>query len=463
VIVRPNRAFVQPLAVPLLSKQARVNKLYNVSSRPRFCDSDNLRPTILMKLFLLILKNLRRNKLRTVLTALAVMVLVLVVTMIWTVVAFLDHLTKDKAGNLKAIVTDRYDMQGRMPLTYAGPLAEGAARKPGDKVPADWMAWQVYLGSLDRENRTRENLVVLVATDARHLPTKVGTVVTRKGMMDDLDAMDKELVDRLADTTDGCLLGRKRLATLNKRVGERFKVTGSQPAGIDLEFEILGVLPPGRWDDNGFMNARYLNAAIDTYCRDHPDQKPVMDRGRVDMFWLEVAQKEDFGPLVEQVNTSPLFTTPPVKCETFAALVANFLDSFSGFIWFIEWVLVPGSMFSMVLLIGNAISLNVRERVKEMAILKVIGFRPGHLLALVLGEALLLGAGSGVVAGGLIFWIVNTLFSGVRVGGSEPFPVPWQAVLWGAGVGGATALIGSVVPAWTACAVRPSQVFARVA
>jgi putative ABC transport system permease protein len=416
-----------------------------------------------MKFFLLILKNLRRNKLRSVITGLAVMVLVLVVTMIWTVVAFIDNLAREKSGNLKAVVTDRYDIQGQMPLSYAGPLSQGAATKPGDKLPAGSMAWQVYLGTLDPQKHTRENLVVLVGLDARLLPTKVGNVVTYKGLMDDLDPIDKGLVDQLDRTTNGCLLGRKRLKTLNKQVGERFRVSGSQPAGIDLEFEIVGVVPPGRWDDAGFMNARYLNAAIDVFGRAHPDIKPVLDRRRIDMFWVEAGKKDDFPRIVEQINASPQFVDPPVKCETFASLVANFLDSYSGFIWFIEWVLVPGSMFSMVLLIANAISLNVRERTREMAVLKVLGFRPGHLLALVLGEALLLGAGSGILAGGLVWWIANTFFSGITLAGSDPFPVPWQAVVWGGGVGGATALIGSVVPAWTARSVRASQVFAQVA
>jgi putative ABC transport system permease protein len=324
------------------------------------------------------------------------------------------------------------------------------------------MAWQIYLGTLDREKKTRENLVILVALDARQLPTRVGKTVTHKGMIDDLDPVDKELVDKLARTTNGCLLGRKRLQTLSKKVGEHFKVSGSQPAGVDLDFEIVGVLPSGRWDENGFMNARYLNQAIDSFCRDHPASKPVLDQRRIDMFWLEVGTKEDFPQVVGQINNSPQFTAPPVKCETFASLVANFLDSYSGFIWFLEWVLVPASMFSMVLLIANAISLNVRERVKELAILKALGFRPGHLLGLVLGEALLLGLGSGLVAGGLIFWLANTLVGGITVAGSEPFPVPWQAVLWGGSVGGATALLGSALPAGTACSVRASQVFARV-
>jgi putative ABC transport system permease protein len=281
-------------------------------------------------------------------------------------------------------------------------------------------------------------------------------------MIDDLDPIDKELVDKLAQTTNGCLLGHKRLKALNKTVGDRFTICGLQPAGIDLEFEVVGVLPPGRWRENGFMNARYLNAAIDSFCRDHPASKPVFDLRRINMFWVEAGKKEDFSQIVEQINTSPLLATPPVKCEPFASLVANYLDSWSGFFWFLEWVLVPGSMFSMVLLIANAISLNVRERTEELAILKVIGFRPGHLLALVLGEAFVLGTGSGLAAGALIYWIANALVGGITLGGSEPFPVPWQATLWGAGVGGATALIGSILPAWTARSVRASQVFARI-
>ena len=414
-----------------------------------------------MKFLLLILKNLGRNMPRSIITCLAVMVLVCVVTMIWSVVHFVDTLTQEKSDNLKAIVTDKYDMQGQLPLSYVEPLSRGAASKPGDKKPVDAMTWQFYLGTIDVEKRTRENQVTLIAMNARHLLPREGQRSTKKGMIDDLDPIDKELVARLEHTTNGCLLGRRRLDSLNKKVGERILVTGSQPAGINLEFEILGVLPPGRWDDNGIMNKRYLNLAIDRFCQEHPASKPALDR-RIDIFWLEVGSKEEFPQVVEQINDSPEFTAPPVKCETYASLVAKVVDSYSGFIWFLEWVLVPSSIFSMVLLIANAISLNVRERIKELAILKVIGFRPGHLIALVLGEALLLGMGSGLVAGFLIYWIANTFFGGIKIGVSDPFPVPWRAVVWGGGVGAATALIGSVLPAWTACSVRASQVFARI-
>jgi putative ABC transport system permease protein len=416
-----------------------------------------------MKFFLLILKNLRRNKLRTSLTCIAVMVLVFVVTMIWTIVYFLDNLTNENKGNLKAIVTDRFEMRGKMPLSYTGPLSQGAYSKSGDIIPKASMAWQFYVGTLDMEKRTRENQVALCAMDVRLLPQKVGNKVVNKGMVEDLDPIEQELIEKLARTRDGCLIGKKRLKALNKQVGEHFKIFALQFTGIDLEFEVVGVLPSGsRWDENGFMNAEYLNAAIDAYKGPGNSKHPLHER-RLDIFWVEVSTSEEFPQIVSQINESPVFTTPPVQCQTFASLIANFLDSYSGFIWFIEWVLVPGSMFSMMLLIANAISLNVRERTKEMAILKVIGFRPGHLFVLVLGEALMLGASSGLVAGGLIYSIANFMWGGIALPGSVPFPVPALAILWGVSVGGVTALVGSVLPAWTARSVRASEVFARVA
>src|SRR5262249_45388479 len=174
--------------------------------------------------------------------------------------------------------------------------------------------------------------------DVRLLPQKVGNKVVSKGMIDDLDPIEQALVEKLAATRDGCLIGKKRLQALNKQVGERFKITGMQFTGIDLEFEVVGVLPPGvRWDENGFMNAEYLNAAIDAYKGPGNSRHPLHER-RLDMFWVEVAVSDEFPQIVHQINESPEFTSPPVQCQTFASLVANFLDSYSGFIWFIKWV-----------------------------------------------------------------------------------------------------------------------------
>ena len=84
------------------------------------------------KAVLFILKSLARNKVRTALTAVATGLFVLLVTMVWSVLWFLDLATQERSKDLKAIVTERWQIPSQMPFAYAQPLSEGAASRPGD-------------------------------------------------------------------------------------------------------------------------------------------------------------------------------------------------------------------------------------------------------------------------------------------------------------------------------------------
>jgi putative ABC transport system permease protein len=266
----------------------------------------------------------------------------------------------------------------------------------------------------------------------------------------------------LREKKNAVLVGPKRLKTINKKVGERIKITGLDFKGIDLDFEIVGELPTGQYEDLGIMNEDYLNDAVDSYRGPGGTKHPLVNK-RLNFVWLRVGNPEDFTTIGKQIESAPEFRDPAVKCETFGSMVASFLDAYTGFIWFIKWILVPGSMVSMILVIANAISLSVRERRKEIAVLKVLGFGPGVIMFLVLGEAILLGAGSGMITGVLTYGICNTLMGGIRFPGNPPYPVPLDALWWGLVVGGGAALLGSLLPAWTARSVNVAEVFAKIA
>jgi putative ABC transport system permease protein len=100
-----------------------------------------------------------------------------------------------------------------------------------------------------------------------------------------------------------------------------------------------------------------------------------------------------------------------------------------------------------------------------MAVMKVLGFRPGQILALVLGEAVLIGAVSGGVSSWLTYYLMNGVAGGIplQIAFFPRFFVPAAAFWWGPVVGSVTAVIGSFMPAWTARSVKVSEVFARVA
>ena len=124
------------------------------------------------------------------------------------------------------------------------------------------MTWQFYGGTVAQGSSTRENTVFVIAMEPRKIRT----------MMDELEDIPPEqagpmdaAVARLIANRRGIIVGKDRLTALNKRVGERFTVYSQMYRGIDLEFEIVGVFPPGRYDAFAAMNADYLNEAIDAY------------------------------------------------------------------------------------------------------------------------------------------------------------------------------------------------------
>ncbi len=419
------------------------------------------------RLFLLLVKNLKRNKLRTIITCVATMVLVFMVTLIWTVIYSLDQNTREKAKDLKLIVTERWQLPSQMPMTHADYLNPNSAKfilDKNDVGPNDFMTWSFYGGTLDPTKMTRENLVFLFAMNPRHM----------RPMMEDLENYDEKMIQKLVDMRNGCLMGRERLAMINKRVGERFKITGINYKGIDLEFEIIGELPDGRYSQSGIMNLEYFTQALEDYYQKKKVRHPL-DQRRLNLVWLRVKDKETFSRVADTIENGAfdpqtgsrrdVFADRPVKCETASSLIGNFLEVFKDLLDGMKYLLVPAILVTMTLVVSNAISISVRERRTEMAVLKVLGFRPRQVLALVLGEALLVGGLSGLLAAALTYGVVNFGMGGLpfQLGFFPRFLIPEYAFFWGPAMGCGTALLGSLVPAWSARSVRVSDVFAKVA
>src|SRR5207247_544933 len=93
-----------------------------------------------------------------------------------------------------------------------------------------------------------------------------------------------------------------------------------------------------------------------------------------------------------------------------------------------------------IVIVANAISIGVRERQKEMAVLKVLGFRPWQILVLVLGEAILVGALSGTIAAFGGWYLVNQVIGGISlpIGFFGKFRIADAALWWGPAVGALT-------------------------
>jgi putative ABC transport system permease protein len=123
--------------------------------------------------------------------------------------------------------------------------------------------------------------------------------------------------------------------------------------------------------------------------------------------------------------------------------------------------LVVGSAFAAILLIvGTTMALAVRERTREIGLMKTLGFSSGRILRLVLGESLLLaflGAGLGVAAAAGLLALM------AKAGGGQGPPIHFSPVVlgWSALAALALGLITGAAPALGAYRMRIVDAFGR--
>jgi len=408
--------------------------------------------------------NLRRNLVRTGLTSVASMLLVFVVTLVWTILWFLNIVTSEKSKDFKAIVSEKWQIPSQMPFAYQANLSEGAYSKEGDykiDTTKDSMTWQFYGATIDPEKRTRENIIFFFGME----PLKVTKM---------LDGMEEYSKEQLVELEKLCaemvkdkrkiIVGKERLEAINKRVGERIKLTSLNYKGIDLEVEIIGSFPEGRYNQSAVLNRDYLNDAIDAYNRQNPGTKHPMTNKSLNLVWIRVPDSATFQKVEKQITESPSFTSPAVKCETASSGIATFLDAYRDLLWGLRWILAPFILATMALIIAVAISISVRERRREIAVMKVLGFMPYQVLILVLGEAIMVGALSGLGSSLATYWMINDYFGGLKfpIAFFPIFTIPSDALWWGPAIGVGTGLAGSLLPSLGACRVKVSEVFARI-
>jgi len=417
------------------------------------------------RLFMLGIKNLSRNLLRTLITSAVIGVFAFKITMIWTILYFIDIATSERSKDLKVIVTYRWSVPSQLPATHADyldpsspsllpQLIDETTKKPKYYGPKDFMTWSFYGGTTDPSKITPDTLIFFFVMNPDQIIP----------MMDEMSDLDPKLIDALKGNIKGCLLGSDKLKMLNKQVGDRFKLTSINYKGIDLEYEIVGVLPDGRYNASAIMRMDYFNNAFDLYTRTNKVAHPMANK-RMNLIWIRVGDREKFNTIGTIIEDAPQFRDAPVKIETASALVGSFLEAYKEIFSAMKYLLVPGMLVVMALVMANAISITVRERRSEMAVMKVLGYSPNQIMMLVLGEAMFIGAISGLLAAGATFAFFNLKWGGIpfRIGFFPVFRIPEVALMWGLAIGSLTTLAGSIIPAWTARSVKVSEVFAKVA
>jgi putative ABC transport system permease protein len=383
----------------------------------------------------LILKNLARNKLRTGLTALAVVVMVILCVEMRTIVGTVARMVTADGSQSRLMVTERWVEPSRIPARYVPALA----RLDGVE---DWTTWSTYPAFL-QESRQVSQQAFGVATRPDNL------VAMHAG----LAGLGPGAVEALKREKSGAIVAANVARDLGCAVGQPFTLFSAANPFQSLRLKVVGVAPSGEYARVVFFRQDYFEEATG-------------NRDTVDIVWLRTRDAEAAGRVAAQVREAFRNRQPELKAETESAGVARFANRSQALLSLIRLV-IGILLIDMVVVLANSISVATRERRAEMAVLKVLGFEPRGIMALVVGEAVLVGAGSGLV-GTALAWGCSWL----ALGGLLPspgvtrlfhlFPIRAESVPWGLALGALVGFASSVVPAWNARGVKVSDVFAKI-
>jgi putative ABC transport system permease protein len=389
-----------------------------------------------LKFLILILKNLGRNKLRTTLTALAVTVMVTICAEMMTIITSVKQHVEAEASQSKLLVSERWVFPSRVPARYIPTLTrlEGVV---------DWTTWNMYGGFFD-ESRQRSRQGFGLATRPDNLIS----------MHTGLEKLDPAAVEALRREKTGAIMSADIMQQMGWTIGQQFTVLSSSHPDKNLRFKIVGVLPAGDYSRNFFFREDYF-------------EEGTGNKDSVACVWLRMRDAEAAREVASKIQEQFQKQQPELKVETESAGVARFASRGQAILSIIELV-VSILVIDMVIVLSNSISVATRERKVEMAVLKVLGFEPRSIMVLVIGEATLIGALSGLF-GASLAWLSSTLaVSGVVPNSGVTriffmFPIQSEMLLWGVLMGAFVGFSGSVIPAWNARKVKVSNVFAKIA
>jgi putative ABC transport system permease protein len=421
------------------------------------------RGLLVFKVLLMLFRGLRRSPLRTSLTYLALFVLTLVLTMVYTIVTFIGKATAEKEANFKIIMTEKYSIPSMMPPGYENTLRDVMAGLPKEMQPVngddDVIAWSFIAATTDASNPKPENAIFMFCVEPRKIPLMMDGL-EKKDLTDAEYAEMQRCVKLMEEDFTRIMVSPSRLKKMNLQVGQRVKMSLINYKGFNADLEIIGTLPDGKYEGVGFASRAYLDAAFKSFQSKNNEPHPMANKC-VNLIWVRVPTRESYERIAAAVNEPKNFNAPAVKVETASAGIGTFMEAYKDIFWGMKYILSPAMLVIMSLVVANAISISVRERRTEMAVLKVLGFQPWHVAGMILGEALLVGAIAGAMSTALAWAGLGNIKFQIAFLGA--FFVPTEVLVIGPVLGMFVAFVSSVGPALSAKNVRVAEVFARQA
>jgi len=372
-----------------------------------------------MTLTRFVTKNAFRNKRRSTLTVLSIAVSLLLLTFMMTI----WHAFALNDGSAES--AQRLVVRHRVSLTFSLPgfYREKIRAIPGvlAVVPVSWF------GGIYKDAKP-ENFFARFGTD----PDEFFKVFRDVQLPDDqFKAWQRDRQGVIVDDTLAAKYGWK--------LGDRIVIVGDIYP-VTLELNVRGIFHSNPDNKSVYFNTKYVEEAVPFF------------KGQAGTFSILAATPADVSKVASAIDDMFRNSPQPTKAESEKAFGLEFVAMLGNVKAFIL-IICSAVVFTTLLVSANTIAMSIRERTREVAVLKTLGFTKRGVLGLFVTEAValaLVGGFVGASVGGLLIFGFGHLMQ------LTFFPLRMTPEIWGVAIltSGVVGLLSAALPSYTASQIN---------
>lgn len=366
-------------------------------------------------------KNTFRNPRRSLLTVLSIAVSLLLLTLMMAVwrAFYVDQGTSQSAQRL--LIRHRVSLANFLPKAYT----QRIRAIPGVTVVAP-MTWfgGTYM------NERPENFFAQFAVDPESL----------------LQAYpENHIVDEQAQAWKrdraGCIVDTQLARKHGWKIGDRVALKGTI-FDIELQLTIRGIYVADAPSDTLFFNATYLEESLAWF------------RGQTGFYAVLVDSPKNMTQVAQAIDAAFHNSPQPTKSETEKAFMLDFVATLGNVKAFILGICLA-VVFAILLVSATTMAMSVRERTREVAVLKAIGFTRPLLLILFVSESIALAVAGGLFGSLIGLGLVRVLANAPQLSGLlNGLTVTWGTMGMSLMVAVLVGLISGIVPSYLAASTE---------
>ncbi len=339
-----------------------------------------------------IVRNALRNRRRSILTIASVAVSLCLLGVILSLYRGLFYAPDPSPVTaLRLVVHHKVSLAQALPISYKSRILQ----VPGVVAASNWQ----WFGGTYKDARDPKNFFARLGVDPEQL------FVVRPDMQitpEERTAFERERTGVVVSKFLADKLGWKR--------GERITLVGDI-FPVTLEFTLVGIFTDPDNSEVLFFNNDYLQESLAV---------GSSARNTIGAFLLLADDPRHVPRIATAIDDMYANSPAPTKTESEKDFALSFL-AFLGNLKLFLAAICGAVTFTILLVSANTVAMTVRERVRETAILRTLGFAPTEILGLILGEAAILGVAGGI-AGSILAQALCLTFRKFQGGGMR-FPL----------------------------------------